>query len=750
MSEYHQDMLDEQVYLNKTLEFIKSELKRVGELLESRKNSLKESRKQMWEDCVHSTTDFTKLTEVNQYLSQVSIQTSTYVNTTKQMEKFEKMLGSPYFGRFDFVESGFHEKEKIYIGLYNLMDSNTHDIYVYDWRAPISSIFYQYEMGKVEYKAPYGRVSGEVQLKRQYKIQNSELKYFFDCNVKIDDEMLQEVLRKNSSAKMKNIVETIQREQDTIIRDMDHELLIVQGVAGGGKTSIALHRIAYLLYHGLNEHLSHQNIVIISPNVVFSKYIASVLPELGEENVNQIVFESFAAQTLKGKGKVQTRNQQIEGLMFLKNEEQRRMAEKSIEFKGSTVFSVILDRLVVYFEQDIIQFEDIHYDGMLIETGKNLRDFFLDNKIDMPVAKRLKRIENMILDKIRPFQKQRLKKIEEMVQEMDGHEFDIKPYSRLLSMKESKDFLYRLKRVTEIDYYRLYELLYNEEGLFLKLAHDLPLPENVEEMISYTWERLKKGNIDYEDCAPLLYLKLKLEGNEYFSDVKQVVVDEAQDYTPLHYMIFNRLFKDANFTVLGDINQSMENSPDTMLYDKVMGILNKRSSIKLSMNQSYRSTYEITQFTQSLLKGYQDLIHFERHGDKPEITRRETVEELSKTMIQKIQYYFDQGYESIAIICKTAFGAERLYKMLIGMNKNVKLIRTGEEEIEKGVLIVPSYMAKGLEFDVVIVFDVSSRNYINELDRRLLYIACTRALHRLEICHTGELSPLIQPGLTET
>ncbi|HEX9062295.1 MAG TPA: ATP-dependent DNA helicase, partial [Clostridia bacterium] len=232
MSNYEQNLQEETEYLEKTLSFISNELHRQNNLLSDRKASLRSSSKDMWENSVHFSNDFDKLTEVNQYLSEVTMHTASYKSTETQIAKYKRVLGSPYFGRFDFVEEGFNGEEKIYIGLHNIMDPKTHEIYVYDWRAPISSIFYQYELGKAFYKAPSGDISGDVLLKRQYKIEDSSLKYFFDCNIVIGDEILQKVLSRNASPKMKNIVETIQREQDIIIRDTENELLIVQGVAG--------------------------------------------------------------------------------------------------------------------------------------------------------------------------------------------------------------------------------------------------------------------------------------------------------------------------------------------------------------------------------------------------------------------------------------------------------------------------------------------------------------------------------------
>jgi len=742
MNDYQQHLQEELRYLENTVNFLKSELARETQLLSDRKSKLRASRKDMWEDTAHFSGDFSRLTEINQYLVEVNSQTASYNNTLKVIDKYRSMIKSPYFGRFDFAEEDSEGGEKIYIGLHNVMDQNTHDIFVYDWRAPISSIFYRYELGEASYEAPSGTIRGNVLLKRQYKIQDSELKFFFDCSIRIDDEILQEVLSHNSSAKMRNIVETIQREQDMVIRDTENDLLIVQGVAGSGKTSIALHRIAYLLYHGLSSELSYKNMLIVSPNTIFSKYISGVLPELGEENVAQVIFDDFAADVLSQKGKLETRNSYLEYIAASKDNEEVYLKKQCYEFKGSKTFKEILDRLLLYCENHMISFEDVYYDGRMIETKQALKSLFLDNRINMPAVKRLKRIENIIVDKIHPLRKERLKKIEKLVRKMDGHDFEVKPYSRLLLLKESKALLRRVRKFTEIDYFQVYHTLFKEKGLLCELANDLELPGNIEDIVAFTGENLENQYISYEDSAALLYLKLKLEGSDMFSGIKHVVIDEAQDYSPVQYEVFKLLFKDAGYTVLGDINQSIDRELDFSLYDAIAELFNRRKALKIYLNRSYRSSFEISTFAQSILNKEQDIIPFERHESEPAIIPGDTPDDVVGDIVRDIRSYLEQGYGSIAVICKTALESEELYEKLKNL-LNIKLISAGGGEMEKGVTVVPSYMSKGLEFDVVLVYNVSAKNYSTEFDRKLLYIACTRALHRLALYYAGEKSPFI-------
>ena len=742
MAEYEQNMETELVYLNKTLSFIRRELDKEVENLFNRKNKLIASRKEMYEDTVHFSNDFERLTEINQYLADLNIQTLNYESTLKQIEKYKRTLSSPYFGRFDFREEGSTERENIYIGIANIMDSKAHEIFVYDWRAPISSIFYRFEPGKASYSAPMGLITGDVLLKRQYSIRNGNLKGLFDCSIRINDEILQEVLQRNSSTKMRNIVETIQKEQDMIIRDNDNELLIVQGVAGSGKTSIALHRIAFLLYLGMNSNINSNNIIIISPNVVFSKYISSVLPELGEENVKQSTFDELVIQIAKGRWRAETRNRQLEYLISVGNEGQKDLKRKAIAFKGSVTFLKILDRFLQYYERKLIDFEDVYYDGKILVTRQQLKNQLLNNKIGMPLSKRLKRIESIILEKVHPLRKEKLTRIQKVVKEKAGHEFEIKSFSRLLSIKESKVFTHKLQQYTEIDFFQLYCRLFDEGELFERLAKGLTLPEELEDIRTQTKKNLERGQSFYEDCAPLLYLKLKLEGSELFPEIKQVVIDEAQDYEPMQYQVFKLLFKGARYTVLGDINQAIEKDVDNALYDSIGQIFDKKNTVKLFLNKSYRSSFEINGFNQKLLEKQQDLISFERHEAEPNLVFKETEELIDQAIVQEASNCIEQGFESIAIISKTAKDAEKIFHRLHSF-MDMKLVTSNDEEINKGILVIPAHMAKGLEFDAVMVYDVDQKTYATKFDRKLLYIACTRALHRLNLYYTGEKSPLI-------
>ncbi|MBU3099038.1 MULTISPECIES: HelD family protein [Clostridium] len=738
MSNYKLINKEETLYLDDTLNFLKKELAKDEYDINFRKRDLITSRRDMWQESAHSSNDFDKIPEMLQHLSDVDSQNYSYEKTLKHIKKYTQILNSPYFGRFDFKENGYDDTDKIYIGLYNLIDKDTSSILIYDWRSPISSMFYQCEIGKGSYIAPFSIISGDVIMKRQYKIKDSKLQYFFDSSVTINDEILQEVLSHNSSSTMKNIVETIQKQQDIIIRDTENELLIVQGVAGSGKTSIALHRIAYLLYVGMGSKLHSNNIIIISPSSVFSKYISGVLPELGEDNVEETTFDNIIIDFLDNRFIFESRKEQLESLI-INNNQSINIKMENTKFKGSKTFVIILDRLINYYEHNLTNFEDLYYDGKIIETKQQLNNLFLNGKMDMPISKRLKRIESMMLNKIHPLRKSRLQKIQKIVLNGTNHQLEIKSFSRLLAIKEAKVLMSHIHKYTQVDYANLYKLLFNKSGLFFKLSKGLELPKEIKQMILKTAESLHKGHIDYEDCAPLLYIKLKLNGNREFPDIQQVVIDEAQDYYPLQYEVFNLLFARAKFTILGDFNQTLEKHGNKFIYDDLENILNKKQSLKLSMNKSFRSSIEINSFTQKILNSKEEFVSFDRHEDEPIIVFKDNEKSIYEAIILDIHKYESLGYESIAVICKTQQEALIIEKELISLD-NIKLLNIDDTEIIKGTVVIPSYISKGLEFDVVLVFNVSKNNYNSEFDRNLLYVACTRALHQLVIYYTGEKS----------
>ncbi len=707
MLETNEDKILEQEYLDKTIKYIGENLIKLEKNSDKRLTEFRTAGKEMWENSSHSSNDFDKIAEMTSHLMEFRTADRNYHNNKNELNKYELAIKSPYFGRFDFVEDGFEEdKDKIYIGRFSIMDNKTDDIYVHDWRAPVSSMFYRCEVGgEAYYDAPNAVIKGKIELKRQYKIENSKLNYYFDSSTGINDEILQEALGHNSSSKMKNIVETIQKEQDIIIRDIDSDLLIVQGSAGSGKTSIALHRIAFLLYVGLGLKLQSNNIIIISPNSIFSDYISDVLPELGEENVKEVTYEAITKRYLGNKFNAESRSLALEYLIEKQYSAIGKNKLDNIKFKGSLEFVTILDRFIEYYENNILQFKDAYCDGVLLDTKENIKIEFLNNKIKMSIASRLKRIERRLLLK-------------------------------------TKSNLNYIPGFTHVDCFEIYKQLFNKQGLLKQISEGIVLPGNIDEILAITVKNLNSGFRSFEDATAVLYLKLIVEESKNYDEIRQVVIDEAQDYYPIQYKIFSILFKNAKFTVLGDYNQIIERDKTDKIYNEINSLLNKKKSVKLSLKKSYRSSFEINSFSMKLLSSNTGIEFFERHEEEPLLSHMDNLDEMNKEIKKITNKYYAQGLKSIGIICKTEKQKIKVYKKLKNLIK-VDMLSEDKREIKGGTVVVSSYMAKGLEFDAVIIYDASNENYNTELDKKLLYIECTRPLHRLAILYTGEKTTLL-------
>jgi DNA helicase-2/ATP-dependent DNA helicase PcrA len=494
------------------------------------------------------------------------------------------------------------------------------------------------------------------------------------------------------------------------------------------------------MYQGMNLKLSSNNIVIISPNSLFSKYISNVLPELGEENIQELTFENIFLKMFDNKLSVKTKSEQFEDMICAESNEKRSFLRQVAEFKGSDEFMEIMRRFVKYFERKLIPFEDVYFNGKYIESRQLLKALLLSNKLNMPTAKKLKIIENRLMEQVHQLKLERRKKIEEVVNESNNHEFEIKSFTRVLAAKETAAFTKALHKFTEFDVYELYKNLFSDKNLFYKISKGLKLPSNIEEIIDFTTKNIEdRFNIQYADGIGLMYLKIIAEGCDFYYDMKQVIIDEAQDYYPVHYNIIKEIFREARFTVVGDVNQAAEKQADLSIYDKITSIFGKRKNSKVFLTKSYRSSYEISKFSKNLLDTGIDTEFFRRSEETPKIKSAASIGELEDMMLKDISSYKSQGFESIAILCKSRKQAVELYMRLSGKT-DLKLIDYVGNESISGVTVVPVYMAKGLEFDAVMVYNTDDENYRDSFDKRLLYIACTRALHRLSMYYTGNIT----------
>lgn len=710
----------EEKRLAQTISLAEEQLKQAKEAADKKKSEIIEAKKDVRENTEHGITSlytsdgFEALVELSQYINPVTDKIIDYEEEEHKILLLEKMIKSPYFARIDFKFDDEDEFEKIYIGRSSLRKNSYQEMYVYDWRSPIASVFYRFMTGEAFYDAPCGRVTGELNLKRQYEIKNGTLEYFFDSDVQIVDEFLRQLLSQNTTAKMKAIVETIQHEQDVVIRDMENDLLMVQGVAGSGKTSIALHRAAYLMYQGLQTKLSANNIMIISPNSIFEQYISNVLPELGEDNVISSVFEDILSELLNGR-KIQSRNDFLENLIV--NSKYKEISRNSIEFKTSSFFREILDQFLIDIPRQWIEFEDVYYEGKCVVSGQILKDKIL-GRPETPLGIKLEQLEDYILEQIFGTGKGR------------GH-------------KEEKNLIKQeIQKFIKIDIVELYKILFSNEAYFYSLLQNSNPSQNTKNIWKYTKENLEADSLYYDDAIAIAYLYLKIYGTNKYKNIKQVVIDEAQDYYPLQYEIFNFLFSNVKFTILGDMKQTLAKKEDISFYEQIQKILNKKKSSLIMLDKSFRCTNEILNFSLKFIEQSSQIKSFNRNGDSPKVYIADNSEIFIDEIVKEIKLCQEKGFQSICLICKTEKNSTYLFNK-IKHKLDIQLIKNGSVSDLQGVFILPVYMSKGLEFDTVLICDADSQNYHDEDDKNLLYVACTRALHKLSLFCENEVSPLI-------
>ena len=598
-------------------------------------------------------------------------------------KRLTKILAIPYFGRIDFLEKKENSKVMpIYIGIHTFYDPESRATLIHDWRAPVSSMFYDHELGEAGYRSPSGEIKGVISLKRQYRIRGGKMEFMIESALTVHDDILQKELSSNADDKMKNIVATIQREQNQIIRNEDIRTLIIQGVAGSGKTSIALHRIAYLLYT-FRDSISSKDILIISPNKVFSDYISNVLPELGEETVPETSMEQILSGVLEHKYKYQT----YFGLVNELLEKPSSSLIDRIAYKASFGFISELDKFILHIENTYFKAADVKLTKYITIPAPFIEEQYLRfNRY--PIRRRFDAMADYMLDML---------KIQ--------YTFTVTTTGRNLLKKEIR---LMFAGNNDIQVYKDFFKWTNNPGMF----------------------KMRKGHtLEYSDLAPLAYLQLALEGNgnQPFR-VKHLLIDEMQDYSPIQYKVIQKLFP-CRKTVLGDAGQSV-NPYGSSTAETIQKSLTASEIMKLC--KSYRSTFEITDFAQKIHPNA-ELEPVARHGEKPQILQfGSAVEELSGIM-GLISTYRKSGYKSLGIICKTEQQARKMADMLKSYANDISFLSSQSSAFVQGIVITSAHMAKGLEFDEVIIPQTDERNYRSEIDKSMLYVAVTRAMHRLTL-----------------
>ncbi len=741
----------EKLYLERTVAIARKQWQSAKQKLQGEEAEISSAYEEMLENVTDDVKDlyskqgFSNLASLSQYIMPVTAQINAHESGVQSIRALEGIMDSPYFARIDFRYDGETETEKIYIGRATLMEQATYAMLVHDWRAPIASVFYRFGLGKASFKAPDSVIHGEVLLKRQYEIHDGKLMYFFDADVQILDEFLRQLLSGHAFSKMKTIVETIQRDQDIVIRDMDSDVLMVQGAAGSGKTSIALHRIAYLLYQGLSGRLNANDILILSPNSIFEEYISRVLPDLGENNVRTMLFEDIF-KSIIGNVPIYSKGQSMERLLSCREKKQAALIKDCAAFKGSGAFVQILDRLVKELPRRIIAFKDIQYDGQCVAQRDQLKVSICNTQKKASLGMRLKWLEREILERVHALHSRRIKKLTKFALRFPEHAMEVEAFARWLSIRESALLLKEIRTFTELDTMAVYRRLFSDRQLFYSLANGIALPDNIEDIRRFALSQLSGDRLWQDDAEAVLYLHLRIHGCGEYTHYRQVVLDEAQDAYPLYFAILRELFTGARYTILGDVNQTIGKQENLSLYRQIEKMLGKERNMLATMEKSFRCTMEIWRFSERFLPPGAAGECFSRSGEEPAILKAAGAEDMDGLIMHEVAACREKGFKSIGLICKTERDAMILYSRL-KEKTDVKLVRNGAASDISGTVILPIYLAKGLEFDAVLVMDTDEDHYHTEDDKRLLYIACTRALHRLNLFYSGVISPLLHSGV---
>ncbi|MCU6707699.1 UvrD-helicase domain-containing protein [Paenibacillus sp. J5C_2022] len=728
-------------------------------------------RRHFWDDVTVNFEDAAETAETYASMKQqaelLSERERSHRVAAAQLKTLIRLMDSPYFGRIDIIEEGEDPAaaEPVYLGVGSLLDESGENYLVYDWRAPVSSVYYDYGPGPIRYTTPAGTIQGEMTLKRQYVIRDGTIRSMFDTGVTIGDELLQEVLGKHSDAAMKSIVATIQREQNQIIRNERARLLIVQGAAGSGKTSAALQRVAYLLYR-YRDTLSAEQILLFSPNPMFNSYIATVLPELGEQNMGQTTYQQYLEHRLGGAFRLEDQYDSMEYKLTAERDRKYDQRMAGMAYKSDITFMHIIDAYAEELKVQGLRFRPLKFRGRVLIGEEAMRERFYGMDSGISIPNRLRMLSEWLLKELTGLGKLERKRswVEDEMELLDNDEY-IQAFQELrgknkfheasfddadserdylaarIVQRKFKPLRMRVKRLKFIDVPAMYK------GLFNRSHGGAELPEQWDSIAQWTLARLDEGMMPYEDATPYLYFLEKLEGFHTNTKIKHVLIDEAQDYSLFQFHYLKRLFPGAKMTVLGDSNQTIfAHASSGEGFHRLSGLFGEEHTETITLTRSYRSTQEIIQFTAGMLPAGHRIEPFNRSGKEPVVTGVSDEAANTDALRHKLAELERSGYRSVAVICKSAEESRDVYDRMKQSCPQLRLIGSDTATFEQGQVVIPSYLAKGVEFDAVVISDASSRQYSAESERKLFYTACTRAMHELHILYRGELTPFIQRG----
>ena len=690
------ELREEQCFLDETLKVINNQLEKENEFLTSFREEARKHNKEMLEETSHDYNDINVRGELSQYLQSYHRNEARLKASIEKVEKLSLMLEKPYFSRLDFTEDGY-DTERLYIGVSNLFDKETLDVIVYDWRSPIAGLHYENKYGQLSYESPEGKVNGVVTLKRQFLFDQDRIESYHDLKDNAIDSQLLEVLSSTGSEKLHSVVETIQHKQNDIIRTDDIDLLFVKGVPGSGKSIIAMHRLAYLMYHGQKKYNS-QNMLIISPNQFFKQYIDEVLPELGEEAISQKTYEDLLLETFGDE--IETYASHMDRVM-----------EKCISsFKNSKEYFVLLEKWFGYYLKNLHPYQDIYYNNNTLVKKDVIKNWYLrhQGKTSLSIgADKFRTIAHSEQDYLQCTVKEKLEDITEQLGNHKLHateavEKKLRRYNIRLNQQLEKSLKLNPKAV----YFKMFE---NRELLRSLVDFDIP-------------DDFFKSSNQYEDFHGIFLYHSWINSIQDYKQYKYIVIDESQDYNYVQLYLMKRLFKNANFTILGDMNQTLHHTKLATYHHDLERIFKPTQMKMIELETCYRSTSSITKFANQFINT--KVQAFSRPGDAPKSTES-TSSRLEHDVAAAIKELSD--LESIAIIVHTSQEAKRLHKKL-RQTFEISYMTEYNPKLNHDLVILPIYYAKGLEYDGVIYVSNQQTHHLYE---QFAYTAATRAKHQL-------------------
>ncbi len=745
----------EQQHLDHVIDEIKQAKEKAEEKIHTARHDIKGINKQIDDIHLNTTTYSGMMDTAMSFRAQQQMldeRQNSWQHAADRLSTLKRLEKKPYFARIDFQEKGAEKPETVYIGLASFSDQPDHFL-VYDWRAPISSIYYEGKLGKVSYETPVGTQEVNMTLKRQFQIDDGTIVTIFDTDEQVGDQMLLEALGTHSSTKMKSIVTTIQRTQNEIIRDTKDDLLFVQGAAGSGKTAAVLQRVAWLLYR-YRGNLSSSQVVLFSPNQLFNDYIDQVLPELGEHNMVQMTYYQFANRRVP--------RLHVETLAQRFDSSQDPTTKKAVQLTTSLAYFKATGRYAKHLGKANMRFRNLMFRGKVFISKEKIKEIYYSFNNNYNLGNRLDGTKEALIKYLnhRVSVEMRSKWAEEAVQNLSKEQIDDLMDNQPREFADENQqfkFLARqivMKALTPVKRAIDHNLWLNINAQFIHLLRATPKLIDLDKFgISTTeWEAyvektkddLRQGNISANGITIYLYLYDLMTGKKGQRDIRYVFIDEVQDYDAYQLAYLKFRFPNARFTLLGDLNQAIFTHENSRSLLRQLGTMFDPEKTKVvQLTKSYRSTKQITDFTKHFLTNGEAIEAFDRNCDLPTVIETDSYSTGVDSVVETLKKY-QQEHDAVAIIGKTLNDCEKLYDELKRRNVKTTLIRTENQRLVDGVIIVPSFLAKGLEFDAVIAWNVNEQEYPDDSERQLLYTIASRAMHALTMISVGKVTPLLK------